>query len=487
MTQAPQSNDALVPGAAPFDSQPPAAGDPHARERIRDLVAAQGTVVIVLDDDPTGSQVVHDVPILTSWDERSLDWALAQGTAMVFILTNTRSLSPAKVESLLHEAMEAVDLAAQRAGRPYVVACRGDSTLRGHFPLETDVVSSVLTAHGHPVDGVLLVPAYIEAGRVTVDGIQYANVSGQYLPVSETDYARDATFGFRSARLSEYVEERTGGRIPARDVVGIRLTDLRVGGPAAVAHLLSQVSHGGVAVCDALTREDLDTLVLGLLEAEAQGKRFVYRAGPSFVAARVGMEGTEPVRPPAPPPGRHGLVVVGSHVELTGRQLDRLRQLPDIMTVELNVPDLLDPAGRQARTNEASQLAVEALATSDVLLVTSRERIEGRSPEESLAIARLVSEVLVGVVRQVHDRVDLGWVIAKGGITSHDVAVSGLGIRRAVVAGQLFPGMTSVWISVAEGDEEAPSNMPYVVFAGNVGDDSSMADAVQILRGGRRA
>jgi uncharacterized protein YgbK (DUF1537 family) len=199
------------------------------------------------------------------------------------------------------------------------------------------------------------------------------------------------------------------------------------------------------------------------------------------------MEGTEPVRPPAPPAGRHGLVVVGSHVELTGRQLDRLRQLPDIETVELNVPGMLDPAGRQTLTDEASQLVVDALETSDVLLVTSRERIEGPSPEESLAIARLVSEVLVRVVRQVRDRVDLGWVIAKGGITSHDVAVSGLGIRRAIVAGQLFPGMTSVWISVANGDQRAPSNMPYVVFAGNVGDDNSMAEAVQILRGERHA
>lgn len=487
MKQVPQSNDALVLVDGPFDSQPPVAGDPHAREGIRDLVAAQGTVVIVLDDDPTGSQVVHDVPILTSWDERSLDWALDQGTAMVFILTNTRSLPPAEVEPLLREAMEAVDLAAQRAGRPYVVACRGDSTLRGHFPLETDVVSSVLTARGYRVDGVLLVPAYIEAGRVTVDGVQYANVSGQYLPVSETDYARDATFGFRSSRLSEYVEERTGGRIPAPEVVNIRLTDLRLGGPSAVAELLSQVSNGGVAVCDALTREDLDTLVLGLLEAEAQGRRFVYRAGPSFVAARVGMEGTEPVRPPVPPAGRHGLVVVGSHVELTGRQLERLRQLPNIKTIELDVPALLDPAGRQAHIDRASRLVVDDLATSDVLLVTSRQRIEGSSPEESLAIARLVSEVLVRVVRQVRDAVDLGWVIAKGGITSHDVAVSGLGIRRAVVAGQLFPGMTSVWISVAEDDEKAPSNMPYVVFAGNVGDDNSMAEAVRILRGERRA
>jgi uncharacterized protein YgbK (DUF1537 family) len=487
MTRAAQSNDAPVLVDGPFDRQPPAAGDPHARERIRDLVAAQRTVLIVLDDDPTGSQVVHGVPILTSWDAEALSWAFDQGSAMVFILTNTRSLPPPEVETLLTEAMDAVDVAARRAGRPYVVACRGDSTLRGHYPLETDVVARVLSAHGHRVDGVLLVPAYLEAGRVTVEGVQYASVAGRYLPVSETDYARDATFGFRSARLRDYVEERTDGRIRAGDVVEIRLTDLRLGGPAAAAELLSQVSGGGVAACDALSREDLDTLVLGLLEVEARGRRFVYRAGPSFVAARVGMEGTEPIRPPAPPTGRHGLVVVGSHVDLTGRQLERLRAVSDITTVELDVSGLLDPAGRKARTDESAQLVVEGLASSDVLLVTSRRRIEGGTADESLSIARLVSESLVRVVRQVRDRVDLGWVIAKGGITSHDVAVSGLGITRAVVAGQLFPGMTSVWIPAAEDEPTVPANMPYVVFAGNVGDDDSLAQAVQILRGERRA
>lgn len=485
MTQTPQSNGALVLAGGPFDGQPPAAGDPRATHRIREQVAAQGTVVVVLDDDPTGSQAVHDVPILTCWDEDSLDWALGHGTAMVFILTNTRSLPPTAVEPLLRQVVEAVDRAAQRAGRPYVVACRGDSTLRGHFPLETDVVSGVLAEIGQHVDGVLLVPAYVEAGRVTVDGVQYAQVSGQHVPVSETDYARDATFGFRSSHLDEYVEERTGGRIAAVDVVGIRLTDLREGGPAAVAELLCRVRDGGVAVCDALTREDLDTLVLGLLEAEGQGRRFVYRAGPSFVAARVGMEGAEPVRPAAPPVGRHGLVVVGSHVELTGRQLEGVRQLGDVRTVELDVPGLLDPTARDARVEDAARQVVDALAGSDVLLVTSRQRVDGADPQASLAIARLVSQALVDVVQRVRERTRLGWVIAKGGITSHDVAVGGLGIRRAVVAGQLFPGMTSVWITVDD-DEDGASRMPYVVFAGNVGDDGSMAEAVRLLRGERR-
>jgi uncharacterized protein YgbK (DUF1537 family) len=350
MTTARKSNQAPVLLDELLGGQPPARGYAHARVQIRERVAASGGFVLVLDDDPTGSQTVHDVPLLTAWDEQSLDWALGLGTPMVFVLTNTRSLAPADVDTLLREVLEAVESAAQRAKRPYTLACRGDSTLRGHFPLETDVVSEVLAAHGRPVDGVLLVPAYFEAGRVTVDGVQYARVGETFVPVAATDYARDATFGYHSSRLSEYVEERTAGRIPASYVVTISLTDLRVGGAARVTELLTDLRGGAVATADAAEREDLDTLVLGLLDAEAAGTRLIYRVGPSFVAARVGMEICEPVRPSPSPSARqrHGLVVVGSHVELTGRQLARLLELPGVETVTIDVPELLDPKSRVA-------------------------------------------------------------------------------------------------------------------------------------------
>lgn len=458
----------------------------HLREVIRERVAAGGPVVIVFDDDPTGSQVVSDVPILTSWDAAALDWALSLDRQMVFVLTNTRSLSPVDAEALLREATQAVDAAAKRAGVDYVVTCRGDSTLRGHFPLETDVVASELANLGLPVDGVLFVPAYLEAGRYTIDGTHYVKLDDALVPVGETDYARDATFGFKSSRLADYVAERTEGRIPAGEVLAITVHDLRDSGPGRVAEILEAAHHGTVVAVDAATRSDLDTLVLGLLDAEQHGKRFVYRAGPSFVAARVGMEPTAPVRPRSSS-GAHGLIVVGSHVALTGRQVARLQDLPGIHAVTIDVPRLLDREGCSQVVADAARAILEALSDSDVVLMTSRGLVRGSDAQSSLHIARLVSDAVVQVVHAVNAQYALGWVIAKGGITSHDVAAKGLEIRRAVVAGQLFPGMTSVWLSVADEDENAPKNMPYVVFAGNVGDDLSLVSAVQILRGGDHA
>ena len=72
-----------------------------------------------------------------------------------------------------------------------------------------------------------------------------------------------------------------------------------------------------------------------------------------------------------------------------------------------------------------------------------------------------------------------GFVLAKGGITSADVGVKGLGIRKALVLGQIEPGIP-VWKALAE--SKFP-NIPYIIFPGNVGEDETLKNAVKKLLG----
>ena len=51
-----------------------------------------GRRLVVLDDDPTGTQCVADLPVLTRWSVPDLQWAFQQPTTGFFVLTNTRSL-----------------------------------------------------------------------------------------------------------------------------------------------------------------------------------------------------------------------------------------------------------------------------------------------------------------------------------------------------------------------------------------------------------
>ncbi len=442
-------------------------------------VAASGRTLVVLDDDPTGTQSVADLPVLTRWSVPDFEWAFAQRAPAVYVLTNTRSLDPGEAENRNREVVRNAHAAASGGSLGFV--SRSDSTLRGHFPLEPEVIADELAqVAGVRTDAVVIVPAFPDAGRVTIGGTHYMRDGGTLVPVAETEFAQDATFGFTRSRLAEYVEEKSGGRYPARDVVVLDLGVVR-GGSATVADALAGVSGGMPVVADIVTENDLRALALGLAEAERRGKNLLYRVGPPFVRGRIGQE----VRPPltageayagrAPGAGG-GLVVIGSHVGLTTRQFGVLRdEHPCARIVELQVERLLE--GAADALDAVVDAVVAGLGTGDVVLHTSRALVRADSPEASLEIARTVSAALVEAVRRTLARRPPRFVIAKGGITSSDVASEGLQIRRAIVRGPMLPGIVSLWEPV----DGPAKGIPYVVFAGNVGDDRSLLDVVRVL------
>ena len=343
-------------------------------------------------------------------------------------------------------------------------------------------------AAGREFDGVLLVPAFLEAGRVTAGDIHWARLGADLVPVGETEFARDATFGYRASDLRDFVAEKSGGTIRPGDVASIGLADIRLGGPSRVQELLAQARDGRWVVVNATEYSDLDTVACGVLRAEADGHSFLFRTGPSFVRALLGMGPKAPLRgaqiwpPGSPAASGHGLVVVGSHVGQTSRQVAALIARGGVTGVELDVPALI--RGDSVIT-PAVRRVTAALGHSDVLLYTSRTVVAG-----GLAIARAVSAALSQIVRETlaaagsPGRARPAWIVAKGGITSHDVAVYGLGIRRAEVIGQLFPGVISVFRPL----EAAPGAIgrPFVVFAGNVGDEETLRQVVGILNGNSR-
>lgn len=456
-----------------------------ARERIRQARVAERRRTAVLDDDPTGSQTVHGVTLVTALEADEYASALAAPGATCFVLTNSRSLTRERAAQVTEEVAADLLAVGTGLGGPVDLVSRSDSTLRGHVVEEVD---ALCRAHqrltGSSVDGVLFVPAFFEAGRFTSGDVHYATVGGAPTPVSSTEFARDSSFGYSTSDLRGFLVERSGGRIAAADVRSIGLADIRRGGPGRVAEILASLSGGAYVVVNATEDADLDVVVLGLIEARRRGRTFVHRTGPSFVRALAGIDPRAPLTPADIwPEGRrpdHGLLVVGSHVGLTNDQVAAVRQQRRMIPVELPVPALLEPGEGDACVSAAANAVTEGLADSDVLLMTSRTLLRGTDPEANLAIARTVSAALSGVVRR-SLAAGPAWVVAKGGITSHDVAVHGLGIRRATVLGQVRPGLVSVIRPV----EAAPGavGMPYVVFAGNVGDAGTLSQAVELVGG----
>ncbi len=447
--------------------------------------ASPPKVLVVLDDDPTGTQSVANLPVLTRWEAADFAWAFAhefngQRHRAVYVLTNTRSLDPAEAAARNEEVVRNALTAASEADVRLNFVSRGDSTLRGHFPLEPDVIAATIAAvTGEATDGVVIVPAFPDAGRISIGGVHYlrgtGEAAGRLTPVAETEFARDASFGFANSELAKYVEEKSLGRFGADSVIVLDLHVIR-SSSEAIANAIESATESTPIVADIVTENDLRALALGLEEAERRGKKLLYRVGPPFVRARIGQEiraelSSEEAYAGTSPSEAGGLIVVGSHVSVTTRQLKALtEQHSSARIVEVDVERLLgDTAGEYLDAIVDSVVA--ALHDGDVILQTSRLLIKTDDAAESLRIARVVSGAVVTVVNRTVKTCPPRFVIAKGGITSSDVAAQGLEIRHAIVRGPMLPGIVSLWEPV----DGPAKGIPYVVFAGNVGDDDSLA------------
>jgi uncharacterized protein YgbK (DUF1537 family) len=295
------------------------------------------------------------------------------------------------------------------------------------------------------------------------------------VPAGETDFAADPAFGYRSSNLREWVEEKSHGRFRAAEVAAITLEDIRLGGPRQVEQRLYALAPGSVCVVNAASRRDLEVVTQGLLRAEASGRRYLYRSAASFVPVRAGIAPRPLLQPGelALPQAGGALVVVGSYVPTTTRQLDHLVAQPGVASIEVSADRLLAPDEREAEIRRVVAAVDERLrAGQDVVLFTSRQVRTGPNPQATLAIFHSVSAGLIAIVKQLSVRPR--YLLAKGGITSHDLAAKGLGLKRAIVLGQIAPGVP-VWRC---GAESRFPDMVYIVFPGNVGSRESLVEIV---------
>jgi uncharacterized protein YgbK (DUF1537 family) len=455
--------------------------------------------IVVIDDDPTGSQTVHGCPLLLRWDPATLDAGLAHPSPLLFLLANTRALGPSEARSRMRELAAELDQALVRARErglldDWLLVSRGDSTLRGHFPLEVEELAAALG----PFDATLLVPAFLEGGRTTVDGVH--RLHGQ--PVHESDFARDGLFGYATSYLPDWVEERSGGRLSADSVQLLALADLEAD-PARLRQRLAALADQVLVAVDAERPEHLAALAAALRDlatstgdgeasSGSRPRRFLAQSAaglpaalaalppqPLDAAGLAGLRRRSAAGTPLP-----GLVMVGSHVPLADAQLARLLAEPLCRGIELPVarlhrvlegplPDRL-LASLEADWRQQLQ-AVLAEGRTPVLF-TSRGELRCRHAGErralGLALAGLMARLAAALAP------GLGYLISKGGITTQTLLADGLGLDRVDLQGQLLPGLSLVLAAVGPG-------LPVLTFPGNLGEADTLRQAWAWMERGR--
>ncbi len=425
--------------------------------------------VIAFDDDPTGCQTVHSCPLILDWSTGAVAAAIHDPAPVTFFLTNTRAVSPAAATAVTRDACRAF-AAVRKPDEVYVIVSRSDSTLRGHFPLETDVIREQLG----PFDAVFVIPFFAEGGRITVDGTHYVVTDGVRVAAHDTEFASDGVFGYSSSFMPAYIEEKTRGAVPASEVVRFSAIHQE----PDLADRLRALEGYRYCVVDAETQEQLNGFIAVLSDVARSGKRFLFRSAAGLLTS-LAAQGPQPVAGPdmhkLVPGGRPGLIVVGSHVAKTTRQLDALIAENGTVGIEVDVDNAAADRTGEYLTDITTQIDHAHHDGLTPVVYTSRTERTFTDHDERLRFGDTVSRFICSTVANAPRTT--GFVIAKGGITSHNVLSIGLGMTVTTVAGQILPGCPVVITPATN----TFSEIPVVIFPGNVGGDDSLATAYRIL------
>ena len=404
--------------------------------------------------------------------------------SLFYVLTNSRGFTAEQTTKAHHEIAAVVDEVAKETGKEYIFISRSDSTLRGHYPLETELLKADYEKNtGKVIDGEILCPFFKEGGRFTIENVHYVKYGDELVPANETEFAKDKTFGYTAATMPEYVEEKTKGAYKKEDVTCISLEDIHNMEIDKIEEQLLAVHDFNKIIVNAVDYVDVKVFCVALYRAMRKGKVYMMRTAAAIVKVMGGVT-SQPLltreQMVVKETENGGIIVVGSHTEKTTRQVEALKELKEIEFIELDATLVKDDAAFEAevqRCLEKEEACIKSGRT--VCCYTTRALITADTgdKEDELRLSVKISDAVQSLVGRLS--VTPAFVIAKGGITSSDVGTKALAVKRANVLGQIRPGIP-VWQT---GDESRFPLTPYVIFPGNVGDDETLREAVEILIG----
>jgi uncharacterized protein YgbK (DUF1537 family) len=417
--------------------------------------------IIVLDDDPTGTQTVHDVPVITNWQKSTIENEFQLKTPLFFILTNSRAL----IESEAEELAFTIGKNIKEIGKPALVISRSDSTLRGHFPAEVNALAKGL---GYKDDYlIVLAPAFFEGNRFTKDDIHFVKENENWIPIAELPYAKDKTFGYQNSNLRKWVIEKSKGGINEDQIDSVSIQELDSNAGQLILEKIAKTPK--VLIVNAL---DVNHLSIFSAFVKKSKRQIVFRTAASFVPVFGDISSKELLQKDDFNVNNNssgGLIIVGSHVPKTTAQLNELLK-SGINSIEFEVGKYIEnPQDYLKSLSDEVNFKLEK--KQDLVLFTSRALVSKTSENESLLLSIEVSKGLIFLVQNLRRKP--AFLIAKGGITSSDIATKGLNIQRAIVRGQILLGIP-VWH--ADANARFP-DLTYVVFPGNVGDDFALLNA----------
>lgn len=456
-----------------------------AEELLANEFKGFNTKIVVLDDDPTGVQTVHDISVYTDWEYETILAGFKETNSMFFVLTNSRAFTTVQTIAAHTEMAKNIAKAAQETGKDFLIISRGDSTMRGHYPTEPlTLKNEVEKLTNKMFDGEVIFPFFNDGGRFTIGNIHYVKENDQLTPAGMTEFAKDKSFGYKSSHLGSWCEEKTNGAYKAENMVYITLEELRNLDLDAITKKLENVTGFNKIIVNAINYLDAKIFAIAFIRAVKNGKQFILRTAAAITKVLGGVTDKplltkEELIEKGNTNG--GIIIVGSHVNKTTLQVEELKNCKyPIEFIEFNQHLVLKEGGLAEEVARVIAIVEQKIREGNTVAVyTRRDRfdLDTDDKEKQLMVSVEISDAVTSIIGKLTIRPN--FIIAKGGITSSDVGTKALRVKRATVMGQIKPGIP-VWQT---GAESKFPNMPYVIFPGNVGEVSTLREAVEILMG----
>ncbi|MBO6977974.1 MAG: hypothetical protein JJ837_00925 [Prochlorococcus marinus XMU1428] len=433
---------------------------------------------VVIDDDPTGSQTVHDCLLLLKWDCSTLVKGFESKSNLFFILANTRSLSENDAKLTIEEICKNLKtvITSQAYEEEIIFISRGDSTLRGHNYLEPIALNSCLG----PFDATFHIPAFIEGKRFTINGSHFVDKT----PISQTIFAKDKIFGYETSNVKNLLFQQSKSQINFEDIQNLLLSDIEMLNDEEnniVFTNLKNLKNNKHVVVDVENYSQLKKFSLVIKKLIKQ-KKFLFRTAASFISSisekksfsqseiffsNLRIRSKEKSFLP-------GLIIVGSYVELSTIQLNNLLEMSNCNPVELDVFEFFKITSldnNQKRRNLFKNKFLKEIRFSfekgqTPVLFTSRKFMPLDS-SELFNFYNLLACFIAELVADLKD--EIGYLISKGGITTNVILSNGLNADYVYLEGQILTG-----ISVVTHNLKNEEKLPIVTHPGNIGAKDSL-------------
>jgi len=440
---------------------------------------------VVIDDDPTGSQTVHNCLLLLKWDYSTLLKGFESESNLFFILANTRSLDENDAKLIIEEICKNLKgvIASEKYEEEIIFISRGDSTLRGHNFLEPNAINSCLG----PFDATFHIPAFIEGKRLTINGSHFVD----QIPIDKTIFARDKIFGYETSNVKTLLFQKSKSQINLEDIQNLFLSDLEILNDEEnniVFKKLKDLNNNKHVILDVENYSQLKKFSL-IIKKLSKQKKFLFRTAASFISS-ISEKKSDPKDKTFFSNLRirnkeksflPGLVIVGSYVELSSIQLKNLLEISYCEPIELDVFEFFRISlleNNQERINLFKNKFLREIRFSfeqgkTPVLFTSRKFMSLDYSEQFNfynSLAFFISELVADL------KYEIGYLISKGGITTNAILSNGLNADYVYLEGQILTG-----ISVVTYNLKNVEKLPIVTHPGNIGTQDSLVNIWKIL------